>query len=86
MRYVSRWHHFFRVYFRDGTSRRVLAQSEQRAKRIGEWAQRLVGYRKDATRAVSATDEGHAGTGQEHCPRCRCATPSLFQPDEADYV
>lgn len=64
------WHHFWRVYFEAEGSIRVLAQTDAGAKRAAVARRRMTGYRGDALRVSSVTEEGHAGTGQEHCPRC----------------
>lgn len=67
---MSAWRHRFQVWFQDGTSRDVMAQSETGAMRTGELAQRIVGYRGPATKAVNAKDIGHLGTDQSVCGRC----------------
>ncbi len=56
---------------RDGSQRDVMAQSRDGAMRTGQSAQRFVGLRGAATRAVRATDQGHLGTDAQHCPLCR---------------
>lgn len=67
---MSSWHHFWRVYFEADSSVRVLAQTEAGARRAAIARRRMVGYRGDALRVSSVTEEGHASTGQQHCPRC----------------
>lgn len=67
---MNTWRHRFRVWFEDGTSRDVMAQSEAGAMRTAASAQRLVGYRGPATKPVNAKDCGHLGTDQAYCSRC----------------
>jgi hypothetical protein len=68
---VNTFRHRFRVFFADGTSREVSARSIDGAKTTAASAQRLVGYKGLACRALSAEDMGHMGTSDRRsCPLC----------------